>query len=98
MPRRQAIIVTIVCILMMAIIIKINQCMQYRPPIVQTQIPSVFQLQQQLKDLGFYKGDVDGVIGPQTLAAWQEAVYRQQFSDIEKRIEKSQKNSAFIQR
>jgi peptidoglycan hydrolase-like protein with peptidoglycan-binding domain len=89
MCRNRTIKITIIGIFTLLIILKINQCLQYEPPAVQTPIPTTFEIQQRLKDWGLYKGDVDGVIGPQTLAAWQEAVYRQQAGEIEKRVEKA---------
>ena len=55
----------------------------------QTKIITTFELQQQLKDLGLYRGIVDGVVGKETLAAWQEAVMRQQMKEWDIRYKKA---------
>ena len=57
----------------------------------QTKIITTFELQQRLKDMGLYKGIVDGVVGKETLAAWQEAVMRQQMKEWDLRMKRTLK-------
>jgi hypothetical protein len=42
----------------------------YRQVIPPASIPSMFELQQELKDAGYYAGKIDGKIGNETLKAW----------------------------
>ena len=65
----------------------------------QLQKPSIItkkELQTLLKQQGYYQGNIDGIIGPETNRAWDEAVYRQQMSKIEDRMRKAAKKSNWI--
>jgi hypothetical protein len=89
MTRKQAIIVSIICVLLFAFILKINQCMQYRNQAQFSRLATPFEFQQQLRDLGFYSGEIDGVFGPETMRAWQEAIAEQSSKEIKKRMQKA---------
>ena len=54
------------------------------------------QLQQHLKDVGYYKGEVDGMIGPQTRAALNTLV-RNQFALTQSLVQQGQMPSTLAQ-
>ncbi len=88
MTRQRLIIVTIICILLAVFILKINQCIAVRSPVI-NRIPSPQEIQQELADRGYYAGIVDGDIGRETKQAWQNALYDQQRGQIKQRMKKS---------
>jgi hypothetical protein len=59
-------------------------------PVKEAEIPTTFEIQQQLVDLG-YDIEVDGIIGEKTLEAWQEAVMQRYMKDWDKRMKASVK-------
>jgi peptidoglycan hydrolase-like protein with peptidoglycan-binding domain len=47
-------------------------------------IPTTWELQQTLKDAGYYQGRIDGRIGPETLKAWDKAICQQEYERARK--------------
>jgi hypothetical protein len=83
MSRSKTIYVTIISIFLFAMILQLNKCIAAKP---QTRLPSPLEIQQYLKDKGYYSGIVDGVIGQDTNAAWHKAMYDQERKKIQKRM------------
>jgi hypothetical protein len=46
------------------------------------------ELQQRLKDLGYYGGEVDGIVGPKTLTAWNKAINQQYANPYFEKVKK----------
>jgi len=65
--------------------VKVSQAKNNKP----VHIVTVFELQQQLKDLGYYQGFVDGIVGRETLKAWDRAANDQMM--IKMQVEVSQR-------